>query len=58
MGRYEVWLEKKMKVQERGEKLRNWKEKQPMWIKVLVTIGVLLLWFTQFYFSQPECELC
>ena len=25
VGRYEAWLEKKMKVEERGKKLRKWK---------------------------------
>lgn len=57
VGRYKAWLERKMKVEERGEKLRKWKEKQPFWIKVLVTIGVLLLLFAWFLFA-PECELC
>ena len=57
VGRYEAWLEKKMKVKERSEKIYNWRQKQPMWIKAIVTILVLLLLLAWMMY-MPECELC
>ena len=57
VGRYEEWLSKKMKVEERGKKLKSWKDKQSPLIKVLFTIFVILLILGWVLFA-PECELC
>ena len=57
VGRYEEWLSKKMKVEERGKKLKSWKDKQSLLIKVLFTIFVILLILGWVLFA-PECELC
>ena len=56
-GRYEDYLYRKMKVEERGNKLKSWKDKQSPLIKVLFTIFVLLLIIGWVLFA-PECELC
>ena len=57
VGRYEDYLYRKMKVEERGNKLKTWKNKQSPLIKVLFTIFVLLLIIGWVLF-MPECELC
>ena len=57
VGRYEDYLYKKMKVEERGNKLKSWKDKQSPLIKVLFTILVILLFIGWVLFA-PECELC
>ena len=57
VGRYEDYLYRKMKVEERGNKLKIWKDKQSPLIKVLFTIFVLLLIIGWVLF-MPECELC
>lgn len=57
VGRYEDYLYRKMKVEERGNKLKSWKDKQSPLIKVLFTIFVLLLIIGWVLF-MPECELC
>ena len=57
VGRYEEWLSRKMKVEERGNKLKIWKGKQSPFVKLLITIAVILLIVGWVLFA-PECELC
>ena len=57
VGRYEEWLSRKMKVEERGNKLKTWKGKQSPFVKLLITIVIILLLIGWVLF-MPECELC
>jgi magnesium-transporting ATPase (P-type) len=57
VGRYEEWLSRKMKVKERGEKLKANIAKRPKWqrwLYVLFVILLIILWVLY----VPECELC
>ena len=57
VGRYEDWLSSKMKVQERGEKLKANITKRPKyqrWLYGLFVLILILLWVLY----APECELC
>jgi uncharacterized membrane protein len=57
VGRYEEWLAKKMKVQERGEKLKANIAKRPKWQRWLYGVFVLILILLWVLYA-PECELC
>lgn len=57
VGRYEDWLSRKMKVQERGEKLKANIDKRPKyqrWLYGLFVLILIILWVLY----APECELC
>lgn len=57
VGRYEAWLSKKMKIEERSEKVSKWRSKQSRPVKIILTIlGIILLILWAMY--MPECELC
>ena len=57
VGRYQNWLSKKMKVEERGEKLKKNLEKKPKWVRILYGIFVIILIILWVLYA-PECELC
>ena len=57
VGRYQNWLSKKMKVEERGEKLKTNLAKKPKRVRVLYGIFVIILIILWVLFA-PECELC
>jgi len=57
VGRYENWLSRKMKVQERGEKLKAKLATKPKWVRWLYGLFVLILIILWVLFA-PECELC
>ena len=57
VGRYESWLAKKMKIEERSEKISTWRSKQSVPVKIVLTIvGIIVLILWALY--MPECELC
>ena len=50
-------LSKKMKIEERSEKVSKWRSKQSRPVKIILTIlGIILLILWAMY--MPECELC
>ena len=55
VGRYEDWLVKKM--QPKAEKIKTWRDKQSRFIKIALSIGVVILLIIWFLYA-PECELC
>ena len=57
VGRYEDWLYRKMKVEERGKKLKANMDKRPKWQRWLYGLFVLILILLWVLFA-PECELC
>ncbi|MDA7492427.1 hypothetical protein N8445_00510 [bacterium] len=57
VGRYQNWLSKKMKVEERGEKLKKNLAKKPKWVRILYGIFVIILIILWVLYA-PECELC
>lgn len=57
VGRYQDWLSKKMKVEERGEKLKTNLAKKPKWVRVVYGIFVIILIILWVLYA-PECELC
>jgi hypothetical protein len=40
-----------------GLKLKEWKDKQVVWIRVIVTIICIILFF-YLWWLMPECEIC
>ncbi len=57
VGRYENWLSRKMKVEERGEKLKANLTKKPKWVRTLYVVFVIILVILWVLFA-PECQLC
>jgi|SRR5210317_1495873 bacteriorhodopsin len=57
IGRYEDWLYKKMRVKEKGLEMREKLKTKPKWVRVLFTVGVVILLLTWLLYG-PECELC
>ena len=57
IGRYESWLSKKMKIEEKGLKLREKMSNKPKWMRFLFAMFVLLLMVLWMLYA-PECELC
>ena len=57
IGRYENWLYKKMRVEEKGLEMREKMKKKPKYIRVLFSLLVLILLII-FLLYAPECELC
>ena len=57
VGRYEDWLYRKIKVEERGKKLKANMDKRPKWQRWLYGLFVLILILLWVLFA-PECELC
>jgi hypothetical protein len=57
VGRYENWLSRKMKVEERGEKLKANLIKKPKWVRTLYVVFVIILVILWVLFA-PECQLC
>ncbi len=57
VGRYEAWLSKKMKIEEKGLKLREKMSTKPKWMRFLFAMFVLLLMVLWMLYA-PECELC
>jgi len=57
VGRYENWLSRKMKVEERGEKLKANLTKKPKWVRTLYVVFVIIL-VTLWVLFAPECQLC
>jgi len=57
IGRYENWLYKKMRVEEKGLKMREKMKMKPKYIRVLFSLLVLIL-LILFMLYVPECALC
>ena len=57
IGRYEQWLYRKMKVEERGLEMRAQLKKKPRYIRFLVSMAVLALLVVWMLYG-PECVLC
>jgi len=57
IGRYENWLYKKMRVEEKGLEMREKMKNKPKYIRVLFSLLVLIL-LILFLLYAPECELC
>ena len=57
IGRYEQWLYRKMKVEERGLKMKSQLEKKPRYIRFLVSMCILIL-LSLWMLYGPECVLC
>jgi len=56
IGRYENWLYKKMRVEEKGLEMREKMKNKPKYIRVLFSLLVLIL-LILFLLYAPECEL-
>lgn len=57
IGRYENWLYKRMRVEEKGLEMREKMKNKPKYIRVLFSLLVLIL-LILFLLYVPECELC
>lgn len=57
VGRYEDWLERKFRPEEKAEKIREKLKVKPRWVRVAFIIGVLIL-LVLWTLYAPECELC
>ena len=57
VGRYEAYLYKKMKIEEKGQKLKKKMSTKPKWMRFLFAMFVLLLMVLWMLYA-PECELC
>jgi bacteriorhodopsin len=57
VGRYEAYLYKKMRIEEKGLKLKKKMSTKPKWMRFLFAMFVLLLMVLWMLYA-PECELC